>query len=139
MTFEEWVEVVNTQFVSDFKNGNCDVEWLFDGKVTICYDIVNNKVGIAKCHPDDENNCTIGKAIAYARCKGYKIPKQKVYKTFSEMKYGDKFKGFFGDTYIFLSKNPLTCNQYIFIKCNPFIDSQIISHVDFGDRYEMVD
>lgn len=46
-----------------------------------CYDKKTHKVGVAVCHPNDKFNMDIGKAIAYARCRGYSIPKIDTYKT----------------------------------------------------------
>jgi hypothetical protein len=78
--------------------------------VTLCYDTKKNKVGIARQHPEDEWNEQIGDAIAYARCKGYEIPIQKVYKKLSEMENGE----------IFFS--PSSNNKYIYIgKCINFL------------------
>ena len=132
--FDKWVTKMNTYFEKDYLNGVCDVEWFFDGKVTICYDITNNKIGIAKCHPDDENDFHIGKAIAYARCKGYDVPKQKVkvYKKLSEMKNGETFRGVYGTTFRYIGKNG---NAYV---------SYCLEHKDyrtmpFNVEYEMVD
>lgn len=130
--FEKWVEKMNTYFGEDYLNGSCDVEWLFDGKVTICYDITNNKIGIAKCHPDDENDFHIGKAIAYARCKGYEIPKQKVYKTLSEMKNGDMFYGITGCRCTFIGENK-KIDSYIIWNEEEYFEMRN------GVKYRMVD
>lgn len=130
--FEKWVTKMNTYFGKDYLNGDCDVEWLFDGKVTICYDITNNKIGIAKCHPDDENDFHIGKAIAYARCKGYNIPEQKVYKKLSEMKNGETFKSMYGDTFRYIGKNG---NAYV----SYCLGNEKYRTMPFDVEYEMVD
>lgn len=74
-------------------------------EVTFCYDDRENKVGIARRHPEDKHNSKIGKAIAYARCKGYEIPKQKVYKKLSEMKSGEIFfSSFSNNKYVYIGK-----------------------------------
>lgn len=142
--FEKWVGKMNTYFGEDYLNGSCDIEWFFDGKVTVCYDIVNNKVGIAKCHPDDENDFHIGKAIAYARCKGYKVPKQTVYKKLSEMKNGDRFK-WSNKKYIFIGENSLDKvirETYVTINIHKYTHHEPNYYQTFyGDnnKYEMVD
>ena len=62
-------------------------------------------MGIARRHPEDRHNEQIGRAIAYARCKGYEIPKQKVYKKLSEMEEGEIFFSAFTDNkYIYIGK-----------------------------------
>lgn len=134
--FEKWVTKMNTYFGKDYLNGDCDVEWLFDGKVTICYDITNNKIGIAKCHPDDENDFHIGKAIAYARCKGYNVPKQKVYKKPSKMRYGNKFLCY-GTVYTFVGKDPTDETFFIGVSVSKYGERNFVR---FNNReYEMVD
>lgn len=81
-------------------------------EVTFCYDNRTNKVGIARRHPEDRYNALIGRAIAYARCKGYEIPKQKVYKKLSEMESGEIFFSSFSN------------NKYVYIgKCINFLDN----------------
>ena len=71
MTKEEfslWVDTMAKNI--DYKRYSA---YRFDTTV-ICYDKKTRKVGVAMCHPDDNFNMNIGKAIAYARCKGYSIP-----------------------------------------------------------------
>lgn len=71
-------------------------------RTVICYDRKTHKVGIAICHPNDEFNMRIGKAIAYARCRGYSIPEIDTYKNLVQMKHGDVFS--YKDTeYMFIS------------------------------------
>lgn len=71
-------------------------------RTVICYDEKTHKVGVAICHPDDEFNMSIGKAIAYARCRGYSIPKIDTYKTLKQMKHGDVF-AYGGQEFMFIS------------------------------------
>ena len=79
---------------------------------TICYDEKKNKVGIARCHPEDKYNYKIGIAVAYAHCRGYDVPKQTDYKKLSEMKNGDKFKiKISGYNYIYIGKDEF--NRYV--------------------------
>lgn len=71
-------------------------------RTVICYDGKTHKVGIAICHPNDEFNMRIGKAIAYARCRGYSIPEIDTYKNLVQMEHGDVFS--YKDTeYMFIS------------------------------------
>lgn len=71
MTKEEFSLWVDTMVKNiDYKRYSA---YRFDTTV-ICYDKKTRKVGVAMCHPDDNFNMSIGKAIAYARCKGYSIP-----------------------------------------------------------------
>ena len=72
--------------------------------ITFCYDRRTGKVGVARCHPSDTPYTKIGAAIAYARCKGYEIPKQKTYKTLEEMKNGEVFFTMVGGKYIYIGK-----------------------------------
>ena len=58
--------------------------------VIICYNKNTGKVGVARCHPDDDFHLVWGKAIATARCLGIEVPKILTYKRLSEMKNGDK-------------------------------------------------
>ena len=87
--FENWVQKMwDKRFKDDKVN---DV--FIDGRgVTIVYNRRNQKIGISRCHPKDRFNRQIGIAIAYARCKGYEVPKISTYKKFCELKNGDRFK-----------------------------------------------
>lgn len=75
----------------------------FGSKTSIAYDCKTNKIAMSRCHPDDEFRQDIGVAIAYARCKGYEVPKISTYKKFCELKNGDRFKGYLS-TYLFIGK-----------------------------------
>ena len=60
--------------------------------ITVCADLKTGKSGVARCHPEDTYNPIVGRAIAYARCRGYEIPKWTTYKAIGEMKNGERFK-----------------------------------------------
>ena len=79
-----------------------------DTNIVICFDNHTGKVGVARCNPSDNFNLDIGKAIAYARCRGYEVPKQTTYKKLSEMKNGDIFKDMQGCRVMFIGK----CKSY---------------------------
>lgn len=134
--FNDWVTEMYLKFADERMKGKCDVSHFSDNAITLCYDKKKNKVGIARKHPEDIYDYRTGVAIAYARCKGYEIPKQTVYKKLSEMKYGDKFKHITNDIFIFVGKNPIINNQFIYIRC---CNTEIINNIDCGQEYEMVD
>lgn len=73
-----------------------------ENRIVICYDKKTRKIGVAFCHPDDKFDITIGKAIAYARCRGYSIPEIDTYKTLKQMKHGDVF-AYGGNEFMFIS------------------------------------
>lgn len=100
--FNEWVAKMVEKYKNEKLFNDCDTRTIKD--VVICVDR-NHNVGIAKCHPDDEFNSSIGTAIAYARMKGMKIPKVDNYKKLSEMENGDIFHGITGGRYIFIGKH----------------------------------
>lgn len=91
--FDNWVDEMGKKFYYDnnvYKNyidGRGD-----DRGVIIMYNFKNQKIGIARCHPDDTFVYKIGVAIAYARCKGIEVPKISTYKKFCELKNGDRFR-----------------------------------------------
>ena len=92
MTREEFNSWVDTMVKGiDYKRFRAYCFPSPDNKTIYCYDNKAHKVGIASCHPDDEFNMKVGKAIAYARCRGYSIPKIDTYKTLKQMKHGDVF------------------------------------------------
>lgn len=93
--FNSWVNTMsrradNERFVTGQMYSNTATPSI-KNRITICYDKKTDKAGVAICHPDDEFNMRIGKAIAYARCRGYSIPKIDTYKTLKQMKHGDVF------------------------------------------------
>ena len=61
-------------------------------RFAVCVDLKTGRSGVARCHPEDIFNPVVGKAIAYARCRGYAIPKWTTYKAIGEMKNGERFK-----------------------------------------------
>ena len=63
-----------------------------NSNIVLCVNQKNGKVGIARCHPDDQFVLTYGKAIAIARCAGKEVPTLTTYKKMSELKNGDTFK-----------------------------------------------
>ena len=79
----------STYQVSDYKN------------VIVCIDFKTGKSSVARCSPKDEFDLNVGKAIAYARCKGYAIPRWVTYKAIGEMKNGERFK-YEGKIYTFI-------------------------------------
>jgi hypothetical protein len=100
--FDEWVERMLRGYEKDRCSNNCDTRRVKN--VIICVDC-NNNVGIAKCHPSDEFNALIGTAIAYARMRGFEVPKVTICKKLSEMKNGEMFKSLYGNTYRYIGKN----------------------------------
>lgn len=58
---------------------------------TVCVDDKTGKVGLARRREGDTYDSDIGKAIAYARCRGYGVPQTGTFKKLSEMKNGDIF------------------------------------------------
>ena len=97
--FKKWA---TKMFVGYFNKER--YKFIFIDNVTICYDKRTNKTGIARCHPNDEFKPYFGRAIAYARCKGYEVPKQKTYKKLSEMKNGEVFFSMVGSKYFYIGK-----------------------------------
>lgn len=63
-----------------------------NSNIVLCVNQKNGKVGVARCHPDEQFVLTYGKAIAIARCAGKKVPTLTTYKKISELKNGDVFK-----------------------------------------------
>lgn len=69
--FDNWVQTMWDKRYNDPKVNDLYV----DGRgIILIYNRRNQKVGVARCHPKDKFNRYIGVAIAYARCKGYKVP-----------------------------------------------------------------
>ena len=102
--------------------------------VIMCYNKKTNKVGIARCHPDDKFNLVWGKAIATARCLGIEVPKITVKKMLSEMEYGEKFIGPYGQEYYFIAKHPVHVGQCIVLRIT---DNHAMNFHD--NFYEMVE
>lgn len=127
--FDEWVEKMVEKYKSEKFWSACETRTVKD--VVICVDR-NHKVGIAKCHPDDEFNPFIGTAIAYARMRGLEVPKVIIYKKLSEMKNGEGFKGLYGDTYRYIGKNK---DAYVSYR----LGDKRYCTMPFDTEYEMVD
>lgn len=126
--FDEWVAEMIKRYKAD---RFCDTRTIKD--VVICVDR-NHKVGIAKCHPNDEFNALIGTAIAYARMKGIKVPKVTNYKRLSEMVNGDIFKiKISGYNYRYIGKDEF--NRYV---CRNTTTNKYDAFYDNGE-YEMVE
>ena len=78
--------------------------WIVSGSnIIMCANTKNGKVGVARCHPDDEFNYSYGKAIAIARCAGKEVPTLTTYKKMSELKNGDMFKQL-GHTFFYIGR-----------------------------------
>lgn len=127
--FDEWVKKMVEEYKSEKFWSACETRTVKD--VVICVDC-NHKVGIAKCHPDDEFNPFIGMAIAYARMRGYKVPKITVYKKLSEMKNGEKFY-YDKEKYIYVGKRG---NHHVVWK---ELAEKYFEHLSAEKEYEMVD
>ena len=125
--FEKWVETMVNQYADD-----PSVLIKLFGDTHIGYNFKTQKISTARCHPEDIFDSDIGIAIAYARCKGYKVPKKPVYKKLSEMKNGDKFKGYWGDIYRYIGKNK---DAYVSYR----LDRKEYHTMPFDVEYEMVD
>lgn len=101
---------------------------------TLCGDDKTGKCAMARCHPNDNYNYSYGKAIAYARCRGYAIPKLTTYKKLSEMKYGDKFLNAFDNKMFAFINKSTTYNKYI---VENITEGYICYY--FNGEYEMVE
>ena len=95
--FDIWVDKMTAEYFNSKR-----YTMVSNPNISFCYDKRTGNVGIARRHPDDEPDFSIGKAIAYARCRGYEVPKQTVFKYFHDMKNGEQFYYFGGKiaTYI---------------------------------------
>ena len=127
--FDEWVEKMVERYKNEKLFNHCDTRIIKD--VIICVDC-NHKVGIAKCHPDDEFNPFIGTAIAYARMRGIKVPKVTTYKKLSEMKNGDIFY-YDKERYVYIGKRG---NRHVVWK---ELAEKYFDYLSAEKEYEMVD
>ena len=119
-------------YEKDRCSNNCDTRTVKN--VVICVDC-NHNVGIAKCHPNDEFNALIGTAIAYARMRGFEVPKVDTYKKLSEMKNGNIFYGVCQQKFMYIGKNE-KINRYV------IWDMFLRKYYEFYDsdtEYRMVD
>lgn len=129
--FGEWV----VKMVEEYEKDDNILIRLFGSKTYVAYDFKTQKTSIARCHPKDAFVDEIGRAIAYARCKGYEIPKQSVYKKLSEMKNGDVFYGVCQQKFIYIGKNEKIGRYVIW-------DTLLRKYYKFYDsdtEYEMVE
>lgn len=69
--FEQWVKKI----YSDFQKDKQAIAYFGSHSCVIVYDTATVKSAIAKCRPEDVFDCKTGIAIAYARLKGFEIPK----------------------------------------------------------------
>lgn len=90
--FDIWVD----KMIAELNNNANRYTSVSSPDTTFCYDKRTGKIGMARRHPDDKPKFSIGKAIAYARCRGYEVPKQNSFKYLHDMKNGDKFY-YFGE------------------------------------------
>lgn len=109
-------------------------------RLVTCVDLKTGKVGIARCHPEDEFNSYVGKAIAYARCRGYAIPKWVIHKTMGEMTNGEKFR-LNGKVYTFIGYfkeyNHIAGAKVYVISENEHDVTRFVTMPD--EKYEMVE
>lgn len=129
--FDEWVEKMVKQYEKD---GDVLIR-TFGSKTHVAYNFKTQKTSIARCHPKDTYVYEIGQAIAYARCKGYEILKQSVYKKLSEMKNGDVFYGMTGKKFMYIGKNGKV-NRHVIWRINP---EKYLEFIDTNEEYRMVD
>ena len=113
--FDKWVDKMTSEYLS-YKGRFFTITYK-GGRVTVCGDMKTGKCSMARCHPNDKYDYRYGVAIAYARCRGYDIPKLTTYKSLSEMKYGDRFtvNGSSLFDYTFVGENPRKQGYYIVI------------------------
>ena len=73
--FYEWVK----QMIKEYQNSPDYIQFcaVADEKYSILINHRTGKVTKAKCHEDDIFNEEVGLAIAWARYKGYEIPKER--------------------------------------------------------------
>lgn len=135
--FEKWVKDMLEEYHNIDKN---ILIKRFGDKTYIAYDCKTNKIAISRCHPDDEFRQDIGIAIAYARCKGYEVPKVSTYKKFCELKNGDKFKWYSTITYLFIGKCYSHSNEIAYaIQNTNTLNIKQIGTAFFNKEVEMVE
>ena len=136
--FKEWVAEMVVRI--DYKRFNTYRPANNDTNIVFCFDNRTGKVGVARCNPSDNFNLDVGKAIAYARCKGLEIPKQGTYKKLSEMKNGDIFLSKYNDKLLFVGK----CVDYYEVKVYAVQNlssnlKTLFIMTDSGKEFEMVE
>lgn len=112
--FDIWVD----KMIAELNDNTNRYTSVSSPDTTFCYDKRTGKIGMARCHPDDKPKFSIGKAIAYARCKGYEVPRQTSLKYLHDMKEGDKFYYFGGRLAVYIGT---------------YVDSGFIYHAFFCD------
>ena len=132
--FEKWVDKMLAEYTNKIRRFDIAI-CEYNGTV-LCGDSKTGKCGMARCHPEDKFNYSYGKAIAYARCRGYDVPKLTTYKKITDMKYGDKFKGITtNNIYSFIGKST-TAKRYIVESITHSYTAYIY---DMGQEFEMVE
>ena len=114
--FMEWVEQMNKEFYDS--PSYIQVYCVTSGKYMVLVNHRTGKVTKAKCHENDLFDESVGLAIAWARYKGYEIPKERKIINASKLKYGQHFS--FMDREgenIFVAKHPLN-NTFIYSRLN---------------------
>ena len=91
MTREEFNKWAERAYNHAQRNRSCYIGTIPNSNATICYDTTTGKVGVARCHPDDDFDFVVGTAIAYTRCYDFEVPTIIEMKKLSEMKNGDVF------------------------------------------------
>lgn len=134
--FDKWVN----KMIQEMAKGRNTERYCYGYRnntgVFVVGDRRTGKTGMSRKHPDDEYNFNYGMAIAYARCKGYEIPKLTTYKKLSEMKYGDKFLGTFDNKIYAFIGNSTIYNTYI---VENITEKCICYHINDNEEYEMVE
>ena len=110
--FYEWVK----QMIKEYQNSPDYIQFcaVADEKYSFLINHRTGKVTKAKCHEDDIFDEEVGLAIAWARYKGYEIPKERRIVYASKLKYGQHF--YFMDKEgenVFIAKHPLK-NTFIY-------------------------
>lgn len=110
--FDKWVE----QMTNEYQDSPNYIQFyaVADERYSIVINHRTGKMSKAKCHEDDIFNEVVGLAIAWARYKGYEIPKERKIVYASELKYGQHF--YFMDKEgenIFIANHPLN-NTFIY-------------------------
>lgn len=110
--FMEWVEQMNKEFYDS--PSYIQVYCVTSGKYTVLVNHRTGKVTKAKCHENDLFDESVGLAIAWARYKGYEIPKERKIINASKLKYGQRFSFMNRESEnIFVAKHPLN-NTFIY-------------------------
>lgn len=134
--FEKWVH----KMIQEMQKGRDTERYCYGYRnntgVFVVGDRRTGKTGMSRCHPDDEYNFNYGLAIAYARCKGYEIPKLTTYKKLSEMKYGDRFLDISNNRIYAFIGNSAISDRYI---VENTIDEYSCYCLNSDEEYEMVE